>query len=501
MRSRLMLIISLLCLAVLPVSAQDATPTPQPEQGFILGWTAESIYPAAVRFTIDLGRPLDQLTSADLLVQEANGDPITLTINLQDSAVVKEPYTQLAYVWTLPVNNPPPLFQDIIFKWRVISVENAVSLISDTLFFTDQRAQWLRDQAVGDGITLTLRESNPLSQIQRGVKPIYDLLAANTGQKPSLRVLLSDDAPCTQNANQETVAIGPVSQTEVPCDPKMADAIFQASDYDVVRSPTGDIADIQNAFAAYLTDRFYSALWAGKNVPAWFQSGLALFYAPTAKSTYGLPVVNAARTDTLFSLTDMANQPTSSATADFWTAQSYGMVVYIAAQIGVEGLFNLAKNIQNAESFTAAYQSALGQPLEALLPNLERWIFTNAGLAAFSFTPYQAATATPTATVTPTSTFTPTATASDTPTPTATVTGLLSLTPRPTLTPSHTPTAAPPSRTPRPPGSLNTATPTLLPPSAITQAVDNPRISLFVLVVGLLVIAISALLYRMLRGK
>ncbi len=491
-----------LCLAAVPVMAQDApTPTAQPEQRFILSWSAEVIFPSAIRFVVTLGRPLNQLTSADLLIQYENSEAITLPVNLKGSATIEEPYSQLAYIWSIPTNNPPHIFHDITFKWRVISIEGEAALITDAVNFRDARAEWLLDQSIGSNIKYIAASDDPLVQIQNTVKPIYDLLASNTGTNLSYQVFLNHLPDCVLNATNEAVAVGVISETEVPCNPQTANAIFQASEYDLVKSASGDIIDIQNAFAAYLTGKFYTSRWSGKAVPAWFQSGLGLFYSPASKTAYGLPVTNAARTNALYSLVAMNTPPTNSADADSWTAQSYGMVVYIASQIGVEGLFNLANAVGNAASFADAYRAAMGQPIESLLPDMSRWIFTNAGLAAFSFTPYQAATATPTATITQTPTRTPTATATNTSTPTATVTGLLSLTPRPTHTATRRPTSAPATRTPRPPGSLNTATATPVPPTALAQAAENPRVGVFVLIVGLIIIAMSAVVYRMFRGK
>ncbi len=496
------------CLALLialPVAAQNATPTPQPQQDFIISWTEETIFPSAIRFTITLGRPITDITSASLDLQVGAGNPITVAVTPQD-AVVKAPYSQLATVWMLPADHLPQLFQNIALKWTVTSNENEVAVINDTFQFRDERSVWLRDQPIASNIQLTLPNTNTtnfIKQLQNTITPMDDLLAKNVGTSPTFHLILEGLTDCKLAADGSSSVFDQLTQTAFPCDQKIADAIFQSSGYDVLRSASPRLEDVQLAFAQYLTQHFYQTLWANKNVPAWFASGLSLFYSPTSKTSFSLPLASAARTNSLFTLPQMNVMPASGMDTNLWTAQSYGMIVYIASQIGVDGLFKLASDIGTADSFDAAYQSAVSQPVGALLPNFASWILSSQSSAAFTFTPYQAATPTLTPTDTATATLTSTPTATDTATPTATVTGLLSLTPRPTLTPSWTPTAPPPSHTPRPPGSLNTATPTPIPPSPLAQAADNGsvRTGVFLVIVIALALGIAVVIYRLVRDR
>jgi hypothetical protein len=136
-----------------------------------------------------------------------------------------------------------------------------------------------------------------------------------------------------------------------------------------------------------------------------------------------------------------------------------------------------------------------------LLNDWERWIFTDRAVAAFSFTAYQAATATPTATRTLAPTATATATSTFTPTFTPTVTGVLSATPSPTRTPTRTLTPAPATRTPRPAGSLNTPTP--VPKQVVNPlgGLSSPTTALGILTIGLVLIAAFALFLLRSRRK
>lgn len=185
----------------------------------------------------------------------------------------------------------------------------------------------------------------------------------------------------------------------------------------------------------------------GGNVPEWFREGLTEFDS-ALKVELNAPVLIASRSNSLLQLDVMAKAPAPNSNIDLWRSESYGLVVYVASQIGVDGLFKLASNAGTATSFEAAYQTALGKPIDTLLGSFGRWLFTNAAAGAFTFTVYQAATPSPTPTRTPTITRTPTPTNTATFTPTPTVTGVLSLTPLPSRNPTFTSTPAPATNTP-----------------------------------------------------
>lgn len=515
MRLRLLLFLLSIGLLGTSVWAQEAEPTLQPEQNFILGWANEIIFPAGIRLSVTASRVSSDIAAITLTIQPQNRAGVTVELNLEDAVVVSEPYSEFAYVWPLPQNDPPALFDDITITWQVISTRDEVSRVTDTFTFTDTRAEWAQDQTIGDGILLTMPgrtasgdtplepESTVevevvadtdtfLGQLRRGLIPAYNLLSVNTATRPEFKILLYPTPPgcTTQNAEGELVAVGALSETEVVCNPAVVNAIFNASGYDVVESASGALGDVQAALVARVTRGFYEPLWAGKNVPAWFLEGLTQLYSPTLKADYARQLVASARTGSLRTLAELTRVDDAEA-----QRQSYGMVLYIASKIGVNGLFNLASDIADAESFEVAYQTAVGESVNSLLLGFERWIFTDAGVSAFGFTPYQPPTPTPTATATATASRTPTATATPTITPTPTVTGVLSATPFPSLTPTRTPTAAPATHTPRPAGSLNTPVPTAVPPPLAETMSDSSVIAILVLL-GFGVLALLVMLFR-----
>jgi hypothetical protein len=479
------------CLIAAPVLAQDSDPTRGPEQGYIISWGNEVIFPQAVRFSIVLGSVATDLASATLTIQPEGQPAVAINVDIEETAIVSEPYTELVYIWEIPNPEPPRLFREIGLEWSVVSDRNEIARIQDSFVLTDQRAEWVQDEDPQNLIDLTVPADGPNpTRIRRDVMPVYDLLAANVGRAPSFNLILYTDAfpiGCVTNGDGDSVAVGPVSGVEVDCDPAKAEAIFNASGYDALQPDS----DIVSSIVIRLTEGFYETVWLDKEVPDWFRAGLARFYSPLPKASLLPTALVASRNDRLFTLEEMAVMPVAD---EVWQAQSYGMVLYIASQIGVDGLFRLATDLTAADSFMAAYQARVGQPLDSLIADWQRWIFTDEAAAAYVYTPYLASTPTPTPSPSltpfpPTETPTPTLTPTETPTPT--VTGVLTETPAPTRTLTRTPTAAPATVTPRPAGSLNTPTPTV---TATSQAnSDVNRIGLAAVI--LLGIAIIGLVY------
>jgi hypothetical protein len=379
----------------------------------------------------------------------------------------------------------------------VTATDGTVATVRDRITFRDDRIEWTTAADPQRFFTVTApAEGMDLVRLERSLIPTYNLIAANVNQTREFNILLypPDVAPtgCETIDDGELFALGSVTEYGIACDPARATTIAAASGYDIVQPASGGFAAAQDALVTHFFERFYEPVWDDAAIPEWFRAGLTRFYQPDSKTELYGPVLAAARRSSLYELGEMLGQRDD----PLWQAQSYVMVLYIAAEIGVSGLFELASSLGGAESFTSAYEAATGQSLRALIPAMSRWVLTTPGEVAFRYTPYQPTTPTPSATPssTPfpaTPTFTPTIT--DTPTPSPTVTGVLSRTPVPTRTPTRTPTPAPPSVTPRPPGSLDTPTPQS--DAGILLAGDTTR--LIVLgILGLLLVGTIVLFFQ-----
>ncbi len=495
-----------LCSQIVVTHAQATNPTPQPEQGVIQQWSQEILFPAAIRFRVTIALPPAQVSAATLTIKPETRTSVNVPIDLASSIIVGGEITELAYNWQIPADNPPLLFKDITFDWQITSQSGESANIEDKFTFADERTHWLQDYAVSSNLKLTLPDGKPatstvtptytrtgLDNLTTNLKQVTDLLSTNVGSLPNFNLLIYDIAQfplCSKNAKGETVVTSADGGVEVTCTPTTADQIFAASGYTALKLNASKLGDIQSAVSDYIVTQAYSQNWSGKTIPEWFKSGITDFYSPDSKFELGAPILSAARTNALLPINVMAQPPTTN--TDFWRAESYGLVVYIASQVGVDGLFKLAKNAGTADSFDSAYQTALGKPISTLLDNFRRWLFTDAALSAFTFTPYQAATPSPTPSRTPTLTQTPTTTPSATFTPTATVTGVLSPTPQSTFTPTWTASPAPATNTPRPAGSLSTPTP--VPVQTPIGNTSRLNAGIIVLVVGVIIVAIAALI-------
>jgi hypothetical protein len=441
-----------------------AQPAEQSEElpavdGPVFNWYSEVIFPQSIRYFITILSRVEEIQEATLIIQ-AEGKPAEIIrINLAEPEAATDIFTDLAHIWEFDV--ALPLFSEIIYEWRITQMNGEEASVRDRLILSDQRTDWVESEDPSSVFDLLLPAGDLRpDQVRQALQPVIDLLAANTGQTRRFHLVIYPQtmptSGCTEDHDSGLVAVAPVSEVTVPCDPQRALQIYTNSGYDVVESRSLTVAAVQASLAEFLSRQFYAPLWSGKSVPAWFIAGMGQFYAPAPNTRFLGLVQNAARTNRVYSLSDMMTQQSD----DLWRAQAYAMVLYIADQIGIPGLYTLAALSGDEESFESAYENAIGQPVDTLLSDLEGWIFTRAASSAFVFHPYLAETPTPTATATSTLTLTPTPTTTPTPTPTLTVTGELSPTPTPSQTATPTPTQAPATVTPRPPGSLFTPTPT-----------------------------------------
>lgn len=490
LRISLLILIGLLVLAG-PALAQE--PTPQPEQGYIITWTNEVIFPQAIRFYVAMSPPVAELAAVSLAIRPQGQSPVMVDLALSE-ALVSEPYSEFEYIWNIPSAAPPRLFGEIQIEWRAAARNGEQARVEDALTFTDPRLTWV--QREGDPINLTIpadgleAPGNVIGRLRRELQPVYDLLADNTGRDESFNLLLYTDVPpgCDRNDEGEPVATGPLSGIVLDCSPDLAESVYQTSGYQVVQSSSSGYTDMLAALVDTLVRRFYG--W--QNGPDWLAAGLSTFYAPVSRPGDLARLITASRADRLYTLEAMTHKPDRVDEA-LWQAQSYGMVLYAASRAGVPGVFRLAEQAGAAESFDSAYQSVMNQPLAAMLADWERWLFTQQAAAAFNITPYQSATPTPTPSRTPTLTATPAPTATPTlppPTLTPTPPGFApTLTPLPSATPSRTPPPSRPTVTPRPPGSLFTPTPaqTTLPEQIVSTVSITGLVVIAVIVIVILI--------------
>ncbi len=418
--------------------------------GFVADGSTEIIFPQAVRFSVNLTIPATQVTDASLTITWPGHDPVNLPVDVkQVSLVYGEPQARLIYLWT--ISDPPPLFSEVSYQWSFTAADGSTGTLNDSFVFADPRVDWVRSVDPQGQFNLTVPRN--LGTLIDAAQQMRTLLEKNTGQTLHTNLLIYPMQPdCMSVSDANPSATAEPDATAAPCPSGLLDQLLAGYDLLVV---TPDVT-AEDDVASRLVQQAYAPLWDQKAVPLWFQAGLSRFYETSLKNALLPPVQQAARSRTLYNLSQMADA--SLPASALWQAQSYGMVLYIARQIGVSGLFKLAQ--VPADSFDAAYQQALTIPLTALIPAWQQWIFTRTAEGDYGITPYQPPTPSPTPSLTPSNTPTITLTPSSTATPTATDTatpfGVRTFVPAPTVTPRSTMTPLPPSTTPRPPGSLPT---------------------------------------------
>lgn len=500
LRSRLarVLFTALLC-AGLAVGAltQDTDPTPEPSpadiplppaevEGGLPGYVSLAeflvVFPQAIwsHFILDL--PARDIADVTLFIEQDGWGRQEVRVDLADAAEVSELFTDFSYAWALPADRPLELFRDVRITWRFVLGDGTIGRIDAEIPFVDHRAEWQTEFI--DGLRLSVPDNRfNLVAVRDEIAALARLLGERANAQPSVALVFYDAGipadPCTRRSRDGALVVTrrATRQTvSLPCDPSAAARLYQAAGYDIAQLDVMNAQSVVQAVSAALVDQLYGARWANADVPAWFRHGLAVFATASDKSPLLPPARNAARNASLLRRLDRV--PADPAALALWQAQSYGLVLYIAEQVGVDGLFDLALSLSPERSLAVAYRAATGDPLESLLPAWRDWIFSVQAETAYRYNPYLETTATPTETPIP-ATFPPTATRTPTVTPTATVTptvtGVLSPTPRPTLTPSATFT---PTVTPRPPGSLP------MPPAASAPAQPAPDPAAVTLVIG-----------------
>lgn len=500
-------IVAVLCV-VQPALAQEPTPE-RTTPDYIYNWTARLFYPAAVLFELVVDRPQAEISALTLILQiEGRTEPLVIEVPPAEAAYFSDTYTNLAYVWEIPVQDAPPFLTDITYSWRILTARDGVAITVDTFTFTDVRVEWIQDEDPDGRLNLIVPTgSQPPRTVRQSVQALYDLLARDTGLEPVFNIALFNNAlpanPCEVNDAGESVIFEPLTERELVCDPAVIEASFSKSGYSVLQLPADTRVAVVPALTRFYLPRFYESAWRSPDVPEWFREGLINFYLPGNKSAVLDTLRSTSRSGSLLSLSNMSIADTGNA---LWDAQSYGMVLYIASQMGVDGLIDLANRAGQDVPFSELYRDTMGRGIETLLPSVSTWIFTSRAALDFGYVPYQPETATPTpthtstptSTPTPTATFTATATASLTPTPT--VTGFLSATPLPSLTPTPTNTPAPPSITPRPAGSL-IDTPTPQPVSGSQLVIDGETLAVGAVAAIFVILGIMLVIYLRILNK
>lgn len=492
--------IALLLLLSIPTAAQEAarteeslptdegqtpevlpTQTAQPDSEIIFDSEVELASVQTIRSFFRLRLPASDFEQVALTIAQGGWGEETVEVDLGEVAEITEPEVVFEYLWNIDPESPPTLFEEIRVSWAFTLSSGEQEEVPSTVVYADPRTEWLTETI--DTVTIAIPSNRFDPQVIReSLQEVYELMSDNTGQTASVAVTVFDQTipenPCIQNAERDSIVMTE-SNAEVPCDIDIIRQIYAANGYTPVQVLTGSAGEVQDV----VTEVLFDSLYTEQNAPEWFLYGLKQFYTPTEKLNFLQTSRQSVRINR--PIANVSVVPDDPARLLIWQAQSYGMVQYMAEQIGVEALFQLAE----AESIEEAYESETGQSIAGLITAWGNWVFTSAAERAYQYTPYLPPTATITPSLTRTLTLTPTATLTFTLTPT--ITDTVGFTPSPfptdTITPTRTYTV-----TPRALASL--FTPTSEPVTPLTISADNPSTLIGVGLIGVGVVGLIALL-------
>lgn len=453
------LFILLFCAVVIqPAVAQDATPIPTPNVDWIYSWGALVAFPEVVHFTITIDRPQNQIESLTLIISPTEQAPIEIPVSIVENADLADQFTNLSLTWEVPGDTPAP-FSQVRYTWQVRLTDGSTGSVTDAFTFIDTRLFWAAYEGSED-VRYTIQAAASVSIETRLLNNAYQLMEQHTRRQPTFQVVVypPDVAPACPDEGFL------IDDVEIACDDAQLRAAYR--DWIVLQAPTLN-AMLHLSLSELFVQAFYAPVL--DTLPAWFESGLAQLYIGNLAGASLETLRSAVRGDNLYNLEQMNRAEND----NLWRAQAYAMTLYIADQIGIPSFVDLANE---GGSFEAAYQNAVGDPLNELLPDLERWLFSESARSAFAYSLYLPETPTPTQTLTPTRTPTPSEippSSTPTATPTLTLTGIQRTSP-PTWTPTRRPTEAPASRTPRPASAVRrTPTPSATPVPAAGVRVPN----------------------------
>lgn len=432
---RWLLTVLLVALFISSAAAQGTT-TQRPRQ--LIGVETDWLFPSGAAFRLRFDLAPNEVESVVLSVTQDGWTPQTVVLSPQVVDGVSG-QSEVVGTWRLS-GDAPTLFQPITFTWVLTTASGETLTYAESPGFADSRYPWSADDSAG----ITVAAPFNAASLGPRLAPLIERLRDQTDQPlTDLRYLLYDSALPLDTCPPDNQLVGALTGEVVPCQAGQAESLYAAQGYQLLGLSPVNGATALSALTNTLVALAYETVWEGQTVPDWFRFGLARFYDPSANSAYYPVAVSAARNGSLLPTLDTV--PSDGAGQALWEAQAVGWTLYMADQLGFDGLLVLAGEVSPSRTLADAYSARTGSPLESVGVGWRSWVFTERARATYDLSPYAPPTATPTptptATLSPTATTPPTATATRTPTPTPSET--LTSTPRPSWTPTEslTPTA------------------------------------------------------------
>ncbi len=462
---RLLAVFAVCALApVLALKAQE-----NPASG-ITDLRAEVVFPAVVRLFVRFGEALEP------------PEVVLLSMSQEERTLFSGPVTLIAvpqaedaslwrFDWPIPLDDAPRLFVPVHYRWEMVDATGSQQEAESEFLFAPETLDFRHGGEPPLSFSVGSSDLN-LRLAREVVLPAYTLMAEQTGLQPEFRwaVLPPAFAFCSEAVDADgqpmsiVLAASPVDEPDVyACREEDAERLFASSGYQILRRRERGLLPFENELVDAMFEVFYRQYWEGKDVPAWFRTGLRRYLHVNPDPLAVRYLQTEGRAGRLFNAEQMQSGPPE-ADQQLWELQAHSLVLFLADQYGAQAPLRLARDAA-ALAWDDAWRDLTGSDLRGMMARWERWLFGAAAVRAGSWFLYGPATATPTVTrtataVPPTRTPAPVVTVSPqpggTPVPeTATLLGTPPLTS--TGVPAVLPTA---TNTPRPPGSLAQPQPT-----------------------------------------
>lgn len=440
--SRVTLLLVIFCLMVNVAYTQQLEPSPIPPD-YLRNEQNHVFFSEGLYSYFELTRPASDFAAVIFNVTQPGWLGSTRIIyDIDDIATSQDTFTQVSHLWQVPLDNPPTLFRGLTLQWDFIDIYGETESWSEILLYADPRTAWRTDSPGSVKVPLAIpSRALDVDRIRASVIDVYDLMAVQTGQQPELQYVFYDSSvpvsPCITDENGNSVLRVPVVGVDfIPCDPERAQQIYIANGYTPIVLAQLNDERILDAVTLDMFNVFFRNQIAnnGSDIPAWFLDGYARFYSPSDSFQLLETSRSAERINRNY---DQMPESPVEGQSEIWQAQAYGMVLYMADQIGIENLFQLGQRVLNGEALDSVYEELSGQSFESVIPNWRNWIYKQSTEGDYIYNPYISATLTPTATASNTL-LPPTATQTSTVTLTPSRTPTLTTTPSPTQTPTVT---------------------------------------------------------------
>ena len=298
-----LLLTCLLGAANLTAAQPDATPTPSatPNRTLLPILTraeTEMLFPVAIRFSVTLNVPLEDVISLYLRIYQPDGSlNITPLLDPRRDGIALDPRTALiTYLWDFTPEEAPAPFTPLRYEWQVQTAFEGISAASGEFLFQDtlRSAQQPATRWQISETPLQLYSHNAdlaLNLLHQNALRVYALVSQQTNIAPSQKIVIYDpeatfcQRDLTDPEGEPYIESRTIGGTRRACDPNAALAIYQRYGFSLIRRQTLAFNELQDRLTEQIVSRAYAVLWeSAPPIPAWFSQGLTRLYNITPNS-------------------------------------------------------------------------------------------------------------------------------------------------------------------------------------------------------------------------